>query len=115
MNEDAAPITLDLRTRVSDVETIRREFFTYTIVSDPAAAEGDLRGAWQNGTYTFDSADDFNGTATFTFYVTDRGDPDACSPVSTSCSAALTQTPKRSRSPSTRSTTSRPRLTERIR
>ncbi len=66
MNEDAAPITVDLRTVVSDVET-SDEFFTYTYCLNLAASEGTLTGGVTNGTYTFDSADDFNGTATFTF------------------------------------------------
>jgi len=88
MAEDGAPITIDLRTLVSDAETTD-EFLTYTIVSDPAVSAGTLTGLGTIGTYSFDSADDFNGVATFTYRVTDRGDPDACAPVSTSCSDVL--------------------------
>ena len=88
MAEDSAPVTIDLRTLVSDAETADA-FLTYTIVSDPVASAGTLTGLGTNGTYSFDSADNFNGTATFTYKVTDRGDPDACSPVSTHCTASL--------------------------
>src|SRR4029450_9941477 len=88
MAEDGAPITIDLRTLVADAETTDA-FFTYTIVSGPAASAGTLTGLGTIGTYSLDSADDFNGVATFTYKVTDRGDPDACSPVSTSCSDVL--------------------------
>ena len=88
MDEDGAAITIDLSLLVSDAETADA-FFTYTIVSDPAASAGTLTGLGTIGTYSFDSADNFHGTATFTYKVTDRGDPDACSPVSTSCSDVL--------------------------
>src|SRR5205085_2390204 len=48
-----------------------------------------LTGTSQNRTYT--PAANFNGTDTFTFKVTDRGDPDNCTGApSATCSAALT-------------------------
>ncbi len=90
MNEDAAPITVDLRTRVSGTSRHPTSSLpTIDRLQSRLRPKGTLTGGVTNGTYTFDSADDFNGTATFTFYVTDRGDPDECSSVSTSCSAVL--------------------------
>jgi hypothetical protein len=88
MNEDAAALSVDLRTLVSDVET-NDAILTYTIVSGPDSAKGTLSTTATNGVYSFDSAQDFNGQASFTYKVTDRGDPDGCSPVSTSCAAKL--------------------------
>src|SRR5206468_1410406 len=72
--EDAAPISIDLRTLVDDVETSDANL-TYTIVAGPTAAQGVLSTTATNGVYSFDSTQDFNGTATFTYKVTDRGDP----------------------------------------
>ena len=44
-----------------------------------------------NGLYSFDSTLNFNGTASFTYKVTDRGDPDNCGAVVVpTCTAALT-------------------------
>ena len=39
---------------------------------------------------TYTSAANFNGSDAFTYTVTDRGDPDNCTPASVSCTAALT-------------------------
>jgi len=64
------PLALDLGALVSDAETSDANL-TYTIVSDPT--HGDISGS----TYTPDT--DFNGSDSFTYKVTDRGDPDGCS------------------------------------
>jgi hypothetical protein len=64
---------VDLATLVSDVETGNANL-TYTIVSSPAHGQLTANGAaW---TYTPDPG--FNGTDSFTYSVTDRGDPDNC-------------------------------------
>jgi Ca2+-binding RTX toxin-like protein len=88
MDEDAAAIPVDLRTLVSDVETSDNANLTYTIVSGPDAAKGTLSSTATNGVYSFDSADNFNGLASFTYKVSDRGDPDDCGPLGSSCTAA---------------------------
>src|SRR5439155_8317186 len=62
---------------------------TYTLVASPL--HGMLSGSGRNLTYT--PAANFNGPDSFTFKVTDRGDPDNCSPVGPACSAALTSAP----------------------
>ena len=67
MNEDAAPIYHRSPDALSPTSRPSDAIFTYTIVSGPAAAEGSLTGGVRTGPYTFDSADDFNGTATFTY------------------------------------------------
>src|SRR5262249_13618348 len=64
---------------VSDVETADANL-TYTIVSPPNAMEGTLTPvAGTNGVFTFHPTADYNGPASFTFSVTDRGDPDGSS------------------------------------
>jgi len=76
MNEDAAPINIDLGALASDEETTDANL-TYTIVNGPSAQQGTLTGS--GSTRSFDSAENFNGSASFTYKVTDRGDPDNCS------------------------------------
>jgi hypothetical protein len=88
MDEDAAAISVDLRTLVSDVETSDNANLTYNIVSGPDSAKGTLNSTATNGVYSFDSANDFNGQVSFTYKVTDRGDPHNCGTPSTSCAAA---------------------------
>ena len=61
MDEDAAPISIDLGALVSDVETSDANL-SYTIVNGPSAQQGTLTGS--GSTRTFDSADNFNGTVT---------------------------------------------------
>jgi hypothetical protein len=73
-NEDT-DLSVDLRTLVSDVETAVGNL-TYTIVSLPNAMEGTLTATATNGVFTFHPAADYNGSSSFTFNVTDRGDPD---------------------------------------
>lgn len=75
MDEDAAPITIDFASLVSDKETSDANL-TYDIGSVPAA-QGTLAGT--GSTRAFDSADNFNGTVEISYTVTDRGDPDGCS------------------------------------
>ena len=75
------PLTLDLATAVSDVETADGDL-TYEIVSAPA------HGAATATTYTPDP--DFNGTDSLTYRVTDRGDPDNCGAPGPACDASKT-------------------------
>jgi hypothetical protein len=77
--DEDAPLALDLAALVSDVETADADL-TYTIVAPPA------HGTVTGGTYTPD--DDFNGTDSLTYEVTDRGDPDGCA--AAPCDAPLT-------------------------
>src|SRR5207302_95830 len=63
---------------------------TYTIVSGPTA--GSLNGSGASRTYTPNA--NFNGSDSFTYKVTDRGDPDNCGVPSTSCDAAKTSATK---------------------
>jgi hypothetical protein len=70
--EDGA-LPVDLAALVSDVETTDADL-TYTIVSGPA--HGGLTGS--DGAPTYTPNPDFNGLDSFTYKVTDRGDPDGC-------------------------------------
>ncbi|HEX2049213.1 MAG TPA: Ig-like domain-containing protein, partial [Actinomycetota bacterium] len=79
--------SIDLASLVSDVETSDANL-SYAIVSGPD--HGSLSGAGSNKTYTPDA--DFNGSDSFTYEVTDRGDPDDCS--GAGCDAALTSATK---------------------
>jgi VCBS repeat-containing protein len=88
-------VAIDLGASASDVETSDGNL-TYTIVAGPS--DGVLTGEGQNQTYT--PTADFDGSDSFTFTVTDRGDPDACgelvlietldTPDPDACTAALT-------------------------
>ncbi len=69
---------------VSDEETSDADL-VYTIVS--SVSHGVLTGTGPDFTYT--PALNFNGSDTFTYSVTDRGDPDNCVP-GDDCAAALT-------------------------
>ncbi len=82
-------MAVDLRALVSDAETADANL-TYTIVSGPAAAEGTLTATATNGVFSFDPAADFNGGASFTYSVSDRGDPDNCGAPGPACAAART-------------------------
>ena len=55
MDEDAAPLSVDLRALVSDLETDDADL-TYTIESGPTAAQGTFDpDALDNGVFSFDS------------------------------------------------------------
>ncbi len=60
----------------------------YAITTPPA--NGDLTGTGPIFTYTPDPG--FSGPDSFSYQVTDRGDPDNCTPVGPACSAALSST-----------------------
>jgi hypothetical protein len=68
-------VTIDLRPLVSDIETGDADL-TYFIVSGPS--HGTLTAGGTNGTYSYDSDANYNGTDEFTYKVRDRGDPDNC-------------------------------------
>ena len=78
--EDGA-LPIDLAALAADVETADANL-TYTIVTPPA------HGAFAGGTYT--PAGDFNGTDSFSYQVTDRGDPDNCGAPGPACDAPET-------------------------
>ena len=86
--ENAPPITIDLRPLVSDVET-STAYLAYTIVSGPGhGVLQEISGA--NGTFSYRSDANYNGSDIFTYKVTDRGDPDNCTgPPTVSCSDQL--------------------------
>jgi hypothetical protein len=86
--ENAPPITIDLRPLVSDVETSNAHL-TYTIVSGPShGVLQEISGA--NGTFSYRSNLNYSGSDSFTYKVTDRGDPDDCVGTSSiSCSDRL--------------------------
>jgi VCBS repeat-containing protein len=86
-DEDTA-VPVDLSESAVDVETLDADL-TYAIVDGPA--NGELTGSGTTRTYTPNLH--FNGTDTFTFKVTDRGDPDNCGePVVLVCAAPRTST-----------------------
>src|SRR5437763_15945607 len=67
------PLQIDLSPVVSDVETTAASS-AYTIVDEPT--KGALSGSGPTFTYTPDEG--ATGDDTFTYTVTDRGDPDNC-------------------------------------
>jgi hypothetical protein len=77
------PATVRLWELVSDVETAGA-LLTYTIVSSPAHGQLTAIGATER--YTPDAG--FSGTDSFTYRVTDRGDPDDCGGSPPACDAA---------------------------
>jgi CSLREA domain-containing protein len=94
MDEDAPAIQINLGALVSDKETADANL-SYTVVSGPTSQQGTLTADPNtNGVYSFDSAQDFNGQATFTYKVTDRGDPDNCGTPGTACDAPETSISK---------------------
>lgn len=82
---EGTAVAIDLGALASDVETADANL-TYTIASGPS--NGTLSGAGQTRTYTPNA--NFNGADSFTYSVTDRGDPDNCGAPSASCAAAQT-------------------------
>ena len=78
-------VGIDLGDSASDVETADGDL-AYTIGSGPT--HGGLSGSGKVRTYTPDP--NYNGPDSFTFKVTDRGDPDNCgAPVLNVCTGAL--------------------------
>ncbi len=71
--EDNA-VSIDLRGLASDVET-NPNALSYTIVVGPTSTQGTLAPTATPGIYLFTPAADFHGTASFTYSVTDGGDP----------------------------------------
>ena len=72
-DEDTA-VTIDIKPLVSDVETGDADL-TYTIVSAPDATQGSVKAGTVAGTFVFTPASNFNGSSSFTYHVTDTGDP----------------------------------------
>src|SRR5262249_6928676 len=83
--DEDTPKAIDLAALASDAETSDANL-TYTIASAPS--HGTLSGSGGSKTYT--PSPDYNGPDSFTFNVTDRGDPDNCGPPSPSCDAPKT-------------------------
>ncbi len=91
--EDAASLSVDLRALVADAETADANL-VYAVVSGPAVGAGTLTATGTNGVFSFVPAADFNGSASFTYSVTDRGDPDNCAPAGPACDVARTSAVK---------------------
>jgi uncharacterized repeat protein (TIGR01451 family) len=83
--EDSSSTTIDLRPLVSDLETDDSNL-GYAIVSGPS--RGTLTAGATNGTFDYSPDPDYNGPDSFTYEVTDRGDPDNCGSPSASCDSA---------------------------
>jgi VCBS repeat-containing protein len=86
--EDTA-VTVDLRPLASDVETADANL-TFTIVTGPGS--GTLAATGTPGVYTYTPAGNFNGMVTFTYTVTDTGDPTGSTNILTSNTATVTIT-----------------------
>jgi uncharacterized repeat protein (TIGR01451 family) len=86
--QDTSGTTFDLRALVSDVETSKSNL-TYTIVSGPS--HGTLEAvSGASGTFSYQPDAGYSGSDSFTYKVTDRGDPDNCSGApSVSCTSPL--------------------------
>ena len=79
-DEDTA-LAVDLAALVSDVETADADL-TYTIVTGPAHGSSTARRA------DLHPDADYNGPDSFTYRVTDRGDPDNCGAPGPACDGA---------------------------
>src|SRR5207248_1871576 len=88
LNEDSSTAD-DLSAPTSDVDTSNANL-TYAVVGSPT--HGTLTGSGGSRTYTPDA--NYNGADSFTYKVTDRGDPDNCGAPSTSCDAAKSSATK---------------------
>ena len=82
-----APLDVDLGALVTDIETAVSDL-TYEIVDSPV--HGTLSGSGPVFTYTPDGG--YAGTDSFTYRVTDRGDPDNCTGGPPACTSSLTST-----------------------
>src|SRR5918994_5879400 len=76
--DEDTPVALDLADFVNDLETGDGNL-AYEIVAQPPVGEGSATPT------TFTPAQNFNGTTTFTYRVTDRGDPDNCGAPGAAC------------------------------
>ena len=88
---------IDLGELVSDIETVDANL-AYAITAQPL--NGELTGTGPIFTYTPDSG--YSGDDAFSFQVTDRGDPDACTPTGRRAPPPSRALSSRSRSPSCR-------------
>ncbi|QWF21767.1 tandem-95 repeat protein [Nocardioides sp. LMS-CY] len=82
-------LSVPLDTLVSDVETSAADL-TYTIVTNPS--HGTLGGSGATRTYTPTAG--YTGSDSFTYSVTDRGDPDDCTTGAPGCDAVKTSSIK---------------------
>ena len=78
-------MSVHLDTLVSDVETSAADL-TYTVVTNPS--HGTLSGSGATRTYTPTAG--YSGSDSFTYSVTDRGDPDDCTTGAPGCDAVKT-------------------------
>jgi Ca2+-binding RTX toxin-like protein len=81
LDEDT-PAAVDLGALTSDLETSAGDL-SYAIVGQPT--HGTLSGSGANRTYT--PAADYHGPDSFTYEVTDRGDPENCGAPAAGCAA----------------------------
>jgi VCBS repeat-containing protein len=79
------PTASGVRANDSDVETPQANL-SVSLVAGPA--HGTL-AITADGSFTYTPAADFNGSDSFTYKVTDRGDPDSCAGSPPACTAAL--------------------------
>ena len=84
--DEDTPLSIDLSALAHDVETSDANL-TFTVTPP---AHGTMSGSGGTRTYTPDG--DFNGTDTFTYTVTDRGEPDNCGSPGPQCAAATSAT-----------------------
>jgi len=77
------PVAIDLSVLAADNETADADL-NYVIETNPT--NGFLTG--NGGALTYHPSLSFVGTDTFTFHVTDRGDPDSCGTPGTTCASA---------------------------
>lgn len=82
-------LSVALDTLVSDVETSAADL-TYTIVTNPS--HGTLSGSGATRTYTPTAG--YTGSDSFTYSVSDRGDPDDCTTGAPGCDAVKTSSIK---------------------
>ncbi|MDX6472414.1 MAG: large repetitive protein, partial [Gaiellaceae bacterium] len=84
-SENAAT-SVDLKLFASDLETATSSL-TYTIVAGPS--NGTLSSG-SGGVFTFTPQHNYNGTDSFTYQVTDTGDPAGCTGTAPACDAPKT-------------------------
>ena len=68
--EEGTPVTIDLRTLVSDVETVDKNNLSFTV---PTATNGTVELLADGHTAQFTPTGNFNGSATFKYTVSDDG------------------------------------------